>query len=352
MLAIPVPFVVSLLFGLVAISLHLRHHQQVKTACQFLLLCALTTFVIGLRWSVDWAFLTILQPVLAASIPVAAWHTFSQTGHPHHSNWHFVIPLLVLICVVSQSWLTTSLDFILTAIYLAYGVALLRVATKNRLLVNVSLGDWEVVGHAQKLAGWMLLFSAAIDGAISVDFSFNQGELAAYILTIGHLVLMPVLSLSVVIADIHTTHITEQYEGTVNALTNTKETQTDSPRSLSSQQAQCIVDALDHNMQSKASYLDPELTLPKLSRKLGYPAKQISMAVNQVHQRNISKLINEYRIAHAQHALTTSEDPITQIYLNCGFQTKSNFNREFNRVTGMTPSQYRKQHRHSPSESP
>jgi AraC-like DNA-binding protein len=28
--------------------------------------------------------------------------------------------------------------------------------------------------------------------------------------------------------------------------------------------------------------------------------------------------------------------------MNCGFQTKSNFNREFSRITGMTPSAFRK----------
>ncbi|MGB2146770.1 MAG: helix-turn-helix domain-containing protein, partial [Vibrio toranzoniae] len=89
-------------------------------------------------------------------------------------------------------------------------------------------------------------------------------------------------------------------------------------------------------------YLDPELTLSKLTRKLGIPAKQISIAVNQVHKKNISKLINKYRIDHAKHALITSQDTITQVFMNSGFQTKSNFNREFSTMTGMTPSEYRK----------
>ncbi|MDM5053684.1 AraC family transcriptional regulator [Aeromonas dhakensis] len=32
---------------------------------------------------------------------------------------------------------------------------------------------------------------------------------------------------------------------------------------------------------------------------------------------------------------------MTQILMNAGFQTKSNFNREFQRITGLTPSQFR-----------
>jgi AraC-like DNA-binding protein len=99
---------------------------------------------------------------------------------------------------------------------------------------------------------------------------------------------------------------------------------------------------LDKKIRDKAIYLDPDLTLSKLSRKLGIPAKQISIAVNLVHRKNISKLINEYRIEHAKQELTHTDNTITQVFMNSGFQTKSNFNREFSRVTNMTPSEYRK----------
>jgi AraC-like DNA-binding protein len=35
--------------------------------------------------------------------------------------------------------------------------------------------------------------------------------------------------------------------------------------------------------------------------------------------------------------------PVTRILFDAGFQTKSNFNREFLRITGMSPSAWRKQ---------
>jgi AraC-like DNA-binding protein len=85
------------------------------------------------------------------------------------------------------------------------------------------------------------------------------------------------------------------------------------------------------------------LTLSKLSRKLLIPAKQISTAINLVYQQNISKVINEYRIQHAKQAILSSDETITQVFMNSGFQTKSNFNREFARIVGMTPSEFRKQ---------
>jgi len=55
-------------------------------------------------------------------------------------------------------------------------------------------------------------------------------------------------------------------------------------------------------VRKKSLYFDPDLTLDRLSRKLGIPAKQISIAVNLVHKKNISKLINQYRIEHAKQA--------------------------------------------------
>ena len=51
MLAIPVPFVVSLLLGLLAVTLYLGNREQAKFACGFLILCALTTAIVGLRWA-------------------------------------------------------------------------------------------------------------------------------------------------------------------------------------------------------------------------------------------------------------------------------------------------------------
>ena len=109
-------------------------------------------------------------------------------------------------------------------------------------------------------------------------------------------------------------------------------------------EANAIVEQLRLFIEKNETYLDPDLTLERLARKLTIPSRQISMSVNVVYQRNVSKVINEYRIKHAQHLLITTEQSITDIYLQSGFYTKSNFNREFSRVTSTTPSAYRRNH--------
>ncbi|NOJ01694.1 AraC family transcriptional regulator [Vibrio kanaloae] len=340
MLAIPVPFIVSMLLGLLAIILYARLSQQTKVASMFLGLCSATTAMVGLRWTFGLEIFSIAQPILASTIPVAAWYAFAHANRDlgFLPIKHFVAPLLVVVSSITQPWLALPLDEILTLTYIIYGIALLRFSSTEAALINVSLGNWEGVKKAESIAGWVLIFSAFVDTFMSLDLTFNQGELSLYILTAAHLVLLPVLSIAVVVTGINTPITNGEKSKEMNGAN-------DEPLSsalMTSERAEEITSMLDIKIRQDSLYLDPELTLSKLTRKLGIPAKQISIAVNQVHKKNISKLINKYRIDHAKHALITSQGTITQVFMNSGFQTKSNFNREFSTMTGMTPSEYRK----------
>lgn len=338
MLAIPVPLVVSMMLTLLAITMHLRYGKQVKMVCLFLVLCASTTAMVGLRWTFGFVAFSYIQPILASLIPVFAWYTFTRasTGITTLSLKHAVGPVLVVTSLITKTIDVLPLDGILTGTYIFYGIALLRYSSQDSLLINVSLSNWEGVKKAENLAGWMLLFSALIDTLLSFDFAFNQGIFSLYILTIGHLFLLPVLSLAVLIVAVNTPTAEE------NRTVKEENKEIEVNPLVSEQRAQEIVKSLDEKIREKSIYLDPDLTLSKLSRKLGVPAKQISIAVNLIYKQNISKLINEYRIDHAKQQLLDSEKSITQIFMSCGFQSKSNFNREFSRITGITPSEFRK----------
>ena len=52
--------------------------------------------------------------------------------------------------------------------------------------------------------------------------------------------------------------------------------------------------------------------------------------------------INEYRIKQAIILLQTTDSPVMDICLDCGFNNLGNFLREFKKDTGFTPLQYRK----------
>ncbi|MEO1422287.1 MAG: AraC family transcriptional regulator [Pseudomonadota bacterium] len=105
-----------------------------------------------------------------------------------------------------------------------------------------------------------------------------------------------------------------------------------------------IWDRVQTYMSEHKPYLDPDLTLTRLSRKLGIPAKTLSSTINLTTGGNVSRFINEARINAAQTAMLNGES-VTGAMLSSGFNTKSNFNREFLRVTGKSPTDWLKQAR-------
>ncbi|WP_445398581.1 helix-turn-helix domain-containing protein [Zobellella sp. An-6] len=341
MIAVPLPFVVSLLLFLLAVILWVKPSREGKSAGLFAGLCALTTAIVGLRWALDMAIFRMLQPVCAALVPMAAWYCCKRAHQPGRlSPLHWAGPVVVAAAALGYPYWHAPLDLMLTMLYIGYGIALLR--SSGTMASEVRLSDVEWVKYAERMAGCMLLFSACIDGALTLDFARYDGAHAIYILATGYTLLLPTLALAVVMVG-RSTQPNEAAESAPSEL--------DPPTQavLSDGEANAIIAKLDTLMREKQAFLDPDLTLSRLSRKLTIPARQISMAVNQVHGRNLSKVLNEYRIGHAKERLLTSDESITQVYLNSGFQTKSNFNREFSRVTGQTPSAFRR--RSSASES-
>jgi AraC-like DNA-binding protein len=344
MIAIPLPFVVALLLSILAALLFIRREENTQSAFAFVALCALTTTVVGLRWTFDYSLFRLLQPILAACIPATAWYCFSS-AHKRHAFrfWHLLPPIFVILCSFTYPFWRPPLDPVLTLLYVGYGSALIHASFKaSRIPEQVRLSDIDKALKAERLAGAMLLMSAMIDGALAVDFSLFAGEHALIILAIGHAVLLPVLAIAVIMISLS---IAPSINETLHQDDNEPfiaEPKDKPNHQLTDDEVKDIVHKIDVLLTTKEVFLDPDLTLDRLARKACIPARQISAAINQVYGRNVSQVVNEYRIERAKNLLTSSDKNITQIYLDSGFHTKSNFNREFNRVTQQTPSAFRR----------
>ncbi|MBW6498254.1 MAG: helix-turn-helix domain-containing protein [Bacteroidales bacterium] len=98
-------------------------------------------------------------------------------------------------------------------------------------------------------------------------------------------------------------------------------------------------------MEQKKPYLDPELTLPALAALIDIPSYQLSRVINEKFGRNFFDFINGYRVNEVKEKIN---DPAFQnlsilgIAFECGFNSKSAFNRIFKKMTGLTPSEYKK----------
>jgi AraC-like DNA-binding protein len=344
MIAIPLPFVIALLLSILAVLLFIRREETTQSAFVFIALCALTISIVGLRWTFDYSLFRLLQPIFAACIPATAWYCFSN-AHKRQTFrfWHALPPILVTLSSFTYPFWQPPLDPVLTLLYVGYGLALIRASLQtSNLPEQVRLSDIDNALKAERIAGAMLLMSASIDGALAVDFSLFGGHHTLIILTIGHAVLLPMLAIAVIMVSLSIAPNTIETDHQDKIENRTEEQKEKTHHQLTDDEIKDIVHKIDVLLTTKEAFLDPDLTLDRLARKACIPARQISIAINQIYGRNVSQVVNEYRIERAKSLLTSSDRSITQIYLDSGFQTKSNFNREFSRVTGQTPSAFRR----------
>jgi AraC-like DNA-binding protein len=102
----------------------------------------------------------------------------------------------------------------------------------------------------------------------------------------------------------------------------------------------CKVDEL---MTVKKIYLEPELTLTELAKKVGTNASLLSKVINGVYDKNFNDYINEFRVQEAIRLLQTpayQNFTLLAIAYEAGFNSKSTFNRAFRKVTGKNPKDY------------
>lgn len=99
-------------------------------------------------------------------------------------------------------------------------------------------------------------------------------------------------------------------------------------------------------MEEDRLFLDPSLSLTSLSEHTGLPAKTISAVLNQCLQKNFSEYINSYRVEAFKTAILLPESAaltIAGVANDCGFSSLATFQRVFRQLTGLSPSEFRKQ---------
>ncbi|MBQ4810230.1 AraC family transcriptional regulator [Pseudoalteromonas luteoviolacea] len=112
---------------------------------------------------------------------------------------------------------------------------------------------------------------------------------------------------------------------------------------LSNDRMDTIASKLKDVMAQEALFMDDALSLNKLSRSIGVSENHISETLSQLLKTNFFHFVNSYRVQNAQQLLINTDKRVSTIQYEVGFNSKSTFNTAFKKVTGITPSQYRKQ---------
>jgi AraC-like DNA-binding protein len=102
---------------------------------------------------------------------------------------------------------------------------------------------------------------------------------------------------------------------------------------------------LEEIMTREKPFLDAGFSMPALSKRLGISTHHLSQILNEELKQSFFDYVGSYRIKEAQHLLTDDECShikIEEIGQMVGYNSKSAFNTAFRKITGSTPSEYKK----------
>ena len=120
-------------------------------------------------------------------------------------------------------------------------------------------------------------------------------------------------------------------------------------RMLHAEQMDFNVDSVDGDRLRQISnfikdrYQEP-LVVADVAEEIGMTVPAFCRYFKKVTKKTFNQFLNEYRIGHARRMIRKSPFTLAAISLDCGFSNISNFNKQFKRITGETPSEFRKRH--------
>lgn len=99
---------------------------------------------------------------------------------------------------------------------------------------------------------------------------------------------------------------------------------------------------LDAFLKGTKLYLQPGLSLDILSQETNIPKHRCSQLLNAHLSKSFYHLMAEYRIAYAIKVLNERTNiKMESLAYECGYHSKTSFNKYFKEMIGLTPSEYR-----------
>ncbi len=331
MLFFPLPFLTA--FFLIFVIIQLASYIGRGPGWVVLLTVAgfaLQSVLLGVSWGLqDMPKLPLIS--LAVALPPLTWLSLNElagrTGR--YSRVAIFGGIAALVVVTSTAFLLGNddiVDALSIMVYLLFGGHLIWSGMNLDLdwMASRPLQSLIPTRRAYMLAGTILLVSAGVDVMVALDIRLNNSRVSPAL--VGYSNLAFLLALIVVFFTRH--------DGTAAPPRPQQ-----SPEDKTS--AESILAKLDQEMETSHLYRNESLSLNEIARKIRVPARQVSSAVNTLRAMNVPRYVNTFRIRDACRILEETDMPVTEVVFAVGFTTKSNFNREFQRVTGLNPSAWR-----------
>lgn len=353
---LPISFMTALvsLLLLAMILMSTAGNRASRTAFSLLFgVFCLQAILVGLRFGYGFSALASLQRALPFTIGPLIYLGFRALADANGLERKAILPhalagSLPMIMLWAIPLLTdpeklppaaqNAADVLIGLSFVLYLALLIRLYRQGSDVFEAT--GFEIVWNIRRwLLGAILLlaFMLILDSAIAFDFALASGRGTSSLIAIGSAVFIPTLLAAALLYP--TTR------PTVAAVVPRPADHAETPSSSDDAAAdEAVIDALGDLLGARGLHRDPDLTLSRLARRLGIPARQVSSAVNRARGLNVSQFVNDHRIAYAMQALADDDRTIAEVMTAAGFRTKSNFNREFKRVAGESPMDYRRRH--------
>lgn len=324
MLMVPLQFLPATALAALAVWLAARQSETIRVRWLAVFLCAVSVqlFLLGLRYGYGVTGVLAIQHLTGAIIPPLAFLAFANPPASIRTVVH-VLPVAVIYVAVRS--VPDLADAVLAAITYGYAAATGMLAIARRGLLSSAPLRF---GRALRVGIWatvaLLVVSGTTDAVVAVDAVMTGGAHTPAIAGTALIVGLAALAAGFF-------HLVRSGRRRLAVEDGSEDA--------------ALIERLSAELNRNDLFRDPDLALSRLSKRLRVPARQISQAVNRQTHANISQFVNNRRIDAVCEALSTSDVSITRAMLDAGFLTKSNFNREFRRVTGAAPSAWRSANR-------
>lgn len=106
-----------------------------------------------------------------------------------------------------------------------------------------------------------------------------------------------------------------------------------------------LANQLITHIVTEKPFLNEDLNLALLAEQSQISQPHLSQVINQHFHKNFYDFVNQYRVEEAKQMLSSPDFnhlSVLGIAFDCGFKSKSSFNRYFKKYTGVSPSEFKK----------
>ncbi len=144
----------------------------------------------------------------------------------------------------------------------------------------------------------------------------------------------------------------------INSVVHTHKLLTTKPEATKDKTDEKLTDSaiqkVQLGMEVQKLFLKQNLNIDEFSKRINLPVKEVSAVINKHYGTNFFEFMNSYRVEEAKRLLGDSQHAdmtVMDVLLHAGFNSKSAFHRFFNRLVGMSPTEYRKQNLNKESKA-